>query len=161
MTVEGFEEIYQRYFREIYRYLLALTGDRALAEELTAETFFRAFLGLDRFRGDCHVRIWLCRIAKNLWYSHLRKKRRPEEPLPEGPESITDRLEDMEQAWEICPAMTQLREPYQTVLALRVLNELPFQEIGAAYGKSAHWACVTYHRAKDQIRAAIGGTRHE
>ena len=60
-----FEEIYEAYFREVYLYAFALTKDREQAQEITSETFARALEGIDRFRGDCDVRYWLCRIAKN------------------------------------------------------------------------------------------------
>ena len=54
------------YFDDVYRYLLSLSGSESTAEELTSETFFRAMDALDRFRGECSVRVWLCQIAKNL-----------------------------------------------------------------------------------------------
>ena len=73
------------YFDDVYRYLLSLSGSESTAEELTSETFFRAMDALDRFRGECSVRVWLCQIAKHLWYQHLRKANRETE-LPEEAE---------------------------------------------------------------------------
>ncbi|MBQ9166498.1 MAG: sigma-70 family RNA polymerase sigma factor [Oscillospiraceae bacterium] len=158
----GMDEIYTLYFRDVYRYLLALTGDETLAEELTAETFFKALLHLSRFRGDCHIRVWLCQIAKNAWYTHLRKQRKKgRTPAPAEPEELNAPLEDREDAERIRKALEKLREPYQQVFSMRVLSQLPFKEIGAAFGKSEHWACVTYHRAKEQIQKAIGGIKDE
>ena len=66
-----FEEIYGAYFREVYLYAFALTKDREQAQEITSETFARALEGIDRFRGDCDVRYWLCRIAKNCYTTAL------------------------------------------------------------------------------------------
>lgn len=71
-----FEEVYAVYFDDVYRYLLSLSGSESVAEELTSETFFRAMDALGRFRGECSVRVWLCQIAKNLYYSHLRREKR-------------------------------------------------------------------------------------
>ena len=56
-------EIYRIYFDDVYRYLLALSHDAQLAEELTSETFCRAMRALPGFRGACDIRVWLCQIA--------------------------------------------------------------------------------------------------
>lgn len=52
----------------VYRYLLSLCGDEDLAEELTSETFYRAYLHIGQFRGTCKVETWLCQIAKHALY---------------------------------------------------------------------------------------------
>ena len=70
-----FEEIYTEYFSDVYRYILRLSGDEHLAEEITSEAFFAALSSLDKFRGESEVRVWLCGIAKNCYYQHLKKKK--------------------------------------------------------------------------------------
>ena len=55
-----FEEVYQRYFADVYKYILALSGDEHMAEEVTQETFFKALTAIGTFRGDCQLRVWLC-----------------------------------------------------------------------------------------------------
>lgn len=74
-ALTNFEEVYAVYFDDVYRYLLSLSGSESTAEELTSETFFRAMDALNRFRGECSVRVWLCQIAKNLYYSQLRREK--------------------------------------------------------------------------------------
>ena len=69
-----FEDIYREYFGDVYRYMRRLSGDAYLAEEITSDAFFRALRSLDKFRGDCDIRIWLCHIARNCYYSHLKSK---------------------------------------------------------------------------------------
>ena len=59
------QEVYERYFTSVYRYLLSLSHDTHLAEELTQETFFKALKKADQFRGECDLRVWLCQISKN------------------------------------------------------------------------------------------------
>ena len=66
-----FEAIYETYFHDVYRYAVALCGSRELAEDITSETFLRSMEALDRFRGDCDIRVWLCQIAKPVSYTHL------------------------------------------------------------------------------------------
>ena len=68
------DEIYRKNAAIIYKYLCGLTQDVQLAEELTQETFFQAIKGIDKFRGDCKISVWLCQIAKNLWYKYLRQE---------------------------------------------------------------------------------------
>lgn len=154
-----FETIYRDYFQDVFRYAMALTRDPDRAEELTAETFFKAMKGLNAFRGDCDVKAWLCRIAKNSYYSVQRTaKRHPQEPLPEGLPGSMD-LEQSVIQQELSDAahqvLHQLPEPYREVFTLRVLGELPFRKIGALFGKSENWACVTYHRAKQKMIAGL------
>ncbi|CAN4042458.1 plasmid mobilization relaxosome protein MobC, partial [Dysosmobacter welbionis] len=79
MPLANMEEIYQAHARTVYKFLLSQCHDADLAEELTQETFYQAVRSIDRFNGSCKVSVWLCQIAKHLWYQHLRK-RKPEEP---------------------------------------------------------------------------------
>lgn len=131
-ALPNFEEVYAVYFDDVYRYLLSLSGSESTAEELTSETFFRAMDALDRFRGECSVRVWLCQIAKNLYYSQLRRE-----------------------AARIQELLHALREPYKEVFMWRVYGEKSFRDIGALFGKTENWACVTYHRAKRMIREGL------
>lgn len=74
-----FEEVYRLYFADVYKYVLALSRDTAVAEEITQETFFRALSTIGTFRGDCQLRVWLCQIARNLYTDLCRERRRAEE----------------------------------------------------------------------------------
>jgi len=150
-----FEAIYRANFDEVYRYLCALTGDAQLAEELTSETFFRAMEQLPKFRGDCRLSTWLCRIGHNCYLTSLRSSRTepsdviPDQPAPEpGPEAL---LEQADTADRLHRLLHELEEPYKEVFSLRVLGELSFRRIGALFGKTENWACVTYHRAKSKL----------
>ena len=161
-----FEEIYQRYFRDVYRFTFSLTQDGELAEEVTQETFFKALKALNRFDGSKDIRAWLFTIARNAWYSHCRAHKRTlsQEDLPqELPDSvrIEDRIEDEETAFAIHRILHTMQEPYKEVFTLRVFGELPYEKIGRLFGKSANWARVTFYRAKVQITAQMEATEHE
>ena len=71
-AVPDFEEVYRRYFADVYRYVLALSRDETTAEEVTQETFFKALTAIDSFRGDCQLRVWLCQIARNQYLTLCR-----------------------------------------------------------------------------------------
>ena len=150
-------EIYRIYFDDVYRYLLALSHDAQLAEELTSETFCRAMRALPGFRGACDIRVWLCQIAKNLYYSQLRREKRlaPLEDCRIAEESHEEELEDHSEAARIQELLHALREPYKEVFMWRVYGEKSFRDIGALFGKTENWACVTYHRAKRMIREGL------
>ena len=78
MGTESFDAVYQNYFEAVYRYALSLSRNPQAAEEITQETFFRAMRSLDRFQGKSSLKSWLCAIARNLWISEQRKKKREE-----------------------------------------------------------------------------------
>ena len=152
-----FEEIYRRYFGDVYRYLLRLSGSETAAEDVTSETFLRAMQALPRFRGDCDVRVWLCRIARNTYFSTRRDpdNQPMEEPGEEragsapSPEEETLRREEGRRLRQV---LHGLEEPYREVFLWRHYGDLSFREIGQLFGKSENWACVTYHRARGKLR---------
>lgn len=155
--MEKFDGIYRAYFQDVYLFLRSLTHDASLAEDLTGETFFRAMRAIGGFRGECEMRVWLCQIAKNCYYDHLRRQKklvhgdmeRDSADLQPLPDAQFDQKEDL---MRIHRYLHELNEPYKEVFSLRVLGELGFKEIGSLFGKSANWACVAYHRAKEKIR---------
>ena len=155
--MDGIEEVYAVYFDDVYRYLLALSGDESTAEELTSETFFRALGALDRFRGDCSVRVWLCQIAKNLFLSQKRREQRlaPLEDCAEPAADPAERAADHSEAERIQVLLHGLKEPYKEVFLWRVYGEKSFREIAKLFGRTENWACVTYHRAKRMIREGL------
>ena len=156
-ALTNFEEVYAVYFDDVYRYLLSLSGSESVAEELTSETFFRAMDALGRFRGECSVRVWLCQIAKNLYYSYLRREKRlaPLEDCQIADEGPDASVEDRSESARIQSLLHSLREPYKEVFMWRVYGEKSFRDIGALFGKTENWACVTYHRARRMIRERL------
>ena len=149
--MEDYQTIYAQYFGDVYKYLLSLCRDPVLAEEITQETFFKALKSLDSFRGQCRLYVWLCQIAKNTYFSHLKKRREPEnQALP--PDSPEESLLRKESAFAIHQILHTLPEPYKEVFSLRVLGELSFRQIGILFGKTENWARVTYHRARLKIK---------
>ena len=153
-----FEEIYKTYFTDVFRYIRRLSGNEQIAEEITAETFFKALQSLDRFRGDCDLRVWLCQIAKNCYLSHLKKAGKYTGMddadlllLADPGEGIEEKLMRKEDAALLQRILHDIPEPYKEVFMWRVFAELSFRQIGQLFGKSENWACVTYHRARSKI----------
>ena len=151
-----FESIYRTYFRDVELYLRAVCHDEHLAEELTEQVFFQALKALPKFRGDCDIRTWLCTMGRNCYLSHLRKVRPTEDidevQIPDPSRSVEERMEDREQAIAIHRVLHDLPEPYKEVFSLRIFGQLSFEDIGSLFGRTANWACVTYHRGRQKIR---------
>ena len=160
--MEPMEDIYRRHARTVYKFLLSLCGNADLAEELTQETFYQAIRSIDRFDGRCKLSVWLCQIAKHLWYQHLRKRKR-EVPLPEETDlpipSAEEGLLEQEGRLELLRKIHALPEQQREVVYLRSFGGLTFREIGDVLGKTENWARVTFYRGKEQLRK--GGTSHE
>ena len=93
--VTDFEQLYDTYFNDVYLYILRLSGNEHIAEEITSDTFFKAMKSINSFRGDCDVRVWLCQIAKNRYYSHLKKSKRVEHVEEDDITTETDIQDDL------------------------------------------------------------------
>ena len=147
------EELYNTYFHDVYLYIRALSHSDDIAEEITQDTFFRAMKSIDRFKGDCDIRVWLCQIAKNTFYTRCRQQARfsgdgiPETATDERI-SLEDAVADQEQAVRIHQILHGMAEPYKEVFTLRALGDVPYAQIASLFSKSESWARVTYHRAR-------------
>ena len=152
---QDIEELYDRFFHDVYLFVLSMSKDPHIAEEITQETFFKALKEIKHFRGNCSVKSWLCQIAKNLYISYTRKKKTVHSELLEQMSDSTN-LEDSyiqkEEAISIYKILHYLEEPYKEVFVLRVLADLSYKEIAEIFEKQENWARVTYHRSKLKVR---------
>ncbi len=161
-----FEQIYSTYFKSVYRYIWKLSGDEHIAEEITSETFLKVMKSIGDFRDECDMRVWICQIAKNTYYSYLKKNHRTVSVDETELQSITDpnafideQIGIQDEAQRIRKALHTMSDPYKEVFMWRVFGEMSFKEIGALYSKTDNWACVTYHRARKMIQDKIGGNQ--
>ena len=161
--MDDMDAIYRSHAQTVYKFLLAQCRDPDLAEELTQETFYRAVCSIDRFDGSCKLSVWLCQIAKHLWYQHLRKRQKETVPLETAPEtpvpSAEDGVLDQEGRLTLLRQIHRLPEPQREVIYLRAFGNLSFREIGDVLGKTVNWARVTFYRTKEKLRN--GGASHE
>lgn len=153
--MENFEDVFNQYGSLVYRFLLKLSGDEYLSDELTQETFFKAFIHIGSFRGTSSMYTWLCQISKNLYINELRRKKRFADYSPDLTAESTQNIERQtlkrEQISEVLAIVATLPDLSREVFSLRVFGELKYKEIGAQLGKSETWAKVTFFRAKEQI----------
>lgn len=157
----NFEDMYQRFFKDVYLFVLSISKDRQIAEDITQETFFKALKEIKHFRGDCSVKSWLCQIAKNLYISQMRKKRMISfEDMQVVPNQISatnieQEYIQKENTLSVYKVLHLLEEPYKEIFLLRTLGELEFKEIADVFHKTESWARVTYHRARLKIQKAL------
>lgn len=161
------EELYRENAELVYRFLSKLCGDRALAEELTQETFLQAYKSIDYFDGNCKISVWLCQIGKHLYYQYLRKHRRE---IPADAEEIygqkagTDIERQVLERFELVETfreMQNLPQQIREVMYLRISADLSFREIGEILGKSENWARVNFYRGKEKLLQLRERSREE
>lgn len=154
------EEIYRQNARIVYHYLYTLCKDKELAEDLTQDTFLRAFQSIESFDGSCKLSTWLCQIGKHLLYQTWAKQKREiptawDDPPP-GQEPVTHRdaageaIARVELA-EVLEELDTLPPAMREVICLRAISDLSYREIGQMLGKSETWARVTFYRGKELL----------
>ncbi len=155
MDQKSFESIYNAHYMRVFSFVMTLCADRHLAEEITQDTFFRAFAKADTFRSEAEEATWLCAIAKNRFADEMRRRGKTAplpDTLPERKKSVAQEVEDHDSSFRIHVALHGLEEPYREVFELRIFGELSFREIGTIFGKTENWARVTYHRARLKLK---------
>lgn len=150
------EEIYNSYFKDVYYFIYSISKDRHLAEDLTSETFVKAMKSIESFKGNCDIKVWLFQIAKNSYYSYIRKHKNlvALDSVPDIKDDfdIEKSLLSSEESMKIHEIIHNLSEPYKEVFSLRVFGELSFRQIASLFDKTDNWACVTFHRARNKIK---------
>lgn len=159
--MQNIEEIYKEYSITVYKYLFCLAQNKDIAEELTQETFALAVEDIKKFRGECKLSVWLCQIAKHLWYKELKiSKKNIDVPLEEIKdnvlynESLEEAIYEKEEKLKLFKDIQKLDEKSREVIYLRMIGSLSYEEIGEVLGKTGNWARVTFYRAKQKIKEA-------
>ena len=143
--MQNIEEIYQEYSITVYKYLFCLTQNRDISEELTQETFAIAVEDIKKFRGECKLSVWLCQIAKHLWYKELKKSKKNVNVSFEEvndnilyDESLEEIICEKEEKLKLFKDMQKLDEKSREVMYLRMVGNLSYEEIGEILGKTAN-----------------------
>lgn len=153
------EKIYNEYSGIVYRYLLSLTNNADIAEELMQETFYSAVKNINKFRNEANLKTWLCKIAKNKWIDYYKKiKKTTEINIEEIDESLLF-INSFEDDYAIRDTLIDLYKKIHNldnlsreVVYLRIRADFSFSEIGSIMGKSEEWARVTFYRAKIKLK---------
>ena len=152
------EQIYEKFYKPVYRYLYGLTNDYELSEELLQETFYSAIKNINTFRNECSMYSWLCQIAKNKWKNYQKKNKKIK--IVQYDENIEnwltkDDTENSVQKIDIYRNLKNLDQLTKEVINLRITAGLSFKEIGKILNKTENWARVVFYRAKLNLKQNI------
>ena len=122
--MQDIKQIYEEYFETVNKYLFCLTHDNDISEELTQETFYKAVQKINTYKGKCKMSVWLCQIAKNLWYDQCRKNKKViniEENLfdVQAPESTENQVISNDEKISLYKKMQKLDEKTREVIYLK------------------------------------------
>ncbi len=150
-----FEKLFHENREFIFKYLMKMSRDVSLSEELTQETFFRAYMNYASLQNKEKASVWLCQIAKNTyyaWYNQQKKKGSLDdlEAISNG-ENLEDFFVQKELSQKALLCLHELEEPYKEVFMLSVFGGFSLKDISSIFGKSESWARVTFYRAKQKL----------
>ena len=145
-----FETLYERHAGAVFRFALSLSGDRAMAEDITSETFIRVWTARERV-DVATVAGYLFTIARHLFLQGVSKERRRgpliHEPADAKPGAHVQ-AEGREELEAVFADLQTLPEPDRAALLMRAEEQMPYEDIAAALGITAGNAKVKVHRAR-------------
>jgi RNA polymerase sigma-70 factor (ECF subfamily) len=163
---EAFRLIFERYSRPVISFIFDMVNDRALAEELTQETFVRAFRAIRTMRRETKLSTWLFGIARNVARESLRARARAINHVDLADKSVMD-LSDhkpvpvdgvlsKELNEVIRRSLAELDEDKRLVFTLKVLHQCSYDEIAEITGFTLAKLKTDLHRARAEMRRRIG-----
>ena len=148
--MKNLEKLYNEYFQTVYKYLFSITHN--------ADIFYQAVKSYGSFRGDSKVSVWLCQIAKHLWYKeHKRLKQYSSGAINDSlnvipsSENVEKIILENDSKVELYHKIHNLDEKTREVIYLRLTGELSFREIGDILERNETWARVTFYRGKKKM----------
>ena len=145
-----FHDLYERYARDVYRFAVYLSGDPALADDITSETFIRVWSSPEPVRLAT-VKAYLLTIARNLWLTERRRRLRYQDlddAIPDSSQSVSHQVEVKAELDRVVRALQEIPEVDRAALLLRVDEGLPYEEIATALGLPVATVKVKVHRAR-------------
>lgn len=156
--MNDFEKIYNDYFKLVYKYLLFLTNNADISEDLAQETFYKAITKIHTFKNKSKISTWLCQIAKNLLLNEVRHNKKINIiPLSDN-ENLKnyDIVEDYiilnDEKRKLYNEIEKLDKTTRLVILYRIHGNLSFKEIGDLFNKSENWARTTFFRGKENLK---------
>ena len=174
----AYRELLSRYERPVFSLIFRMVRDRETAEDLAQETFIKVLNNLDRYSPEFKFSSWLFKIANNLTIDHLRRRRVDTISIEGAPDAVTsesakatsiavvsdsesplEELESRELGAAIEQAIGKLRPEYRACIMLRHVEDKSYEEI-AEIVKLPLGTVKTYiHRARHELRSALGDVR--
>lgn len=154
------QNLYQQYKNDVYAYMISITHDKLLSEDLTSETFLGAIKSIPAYKGDSDVKTWLFSIARHKWYEHLRKQKKKltnddfMEMYAKNELNLEQRVITTELVEKVHKLLNEESKRNRNIVLLRV-DGYSFYEIGMKHGISESSARVIDFRVKRKIRTIL------
>ncbi|MBV6520637.1 MAG: ECF RNA polymerase sigma factor SigW [Gemmatimonadaceae bacterium] len=174
----AFRELVRRYERPVFSLIFRMVRDRETAEDLAQESFIKILNHIDRYRPEFKLSSWLFKIANNVAIDYLRRRHVDTISLDGSPhaasqaeieatsfdvaarqETALEELEAKELGSAIERAIGQLRPEYRSCILLRHVEGRSYEEIAATLDLPLGTVKTYIHRARHQLREALGGER--
>jgi len=166
------EILIRRYFKRVFGFLARFVGNNKEAEDLTQETFLKAWKGLKKFDQTKNFSVWLFRIARNAGIDHLRRKKmlvfsdldnekdeeRFVDKIPDDGESLFEKAEKDDLAKEISGYLSKLSENNRSVVLLRYNQQMSFSQIADLLEETLDTVKSRHRRALIYLKRYIGAS---
>lgn len=165
--MQNLEDICKECTSLVYRYLFCITRNREIAEDLTQETLYKAIKNINKFRGECKINLWLCKIAKNEWFMYLKKHKKVEyvsinDVIKIASDiKVEDKVIDDDIKDNIYGAIQKLDEETSQIMLLRLEEDMNFKDIGEMFNQTESWARVKFFRGKQKIKEKLRNEKSE
>ncbi len=166
----AFRELVERYTSRVFALVRNLVRDAVDAEDVTQEVFYKVYAKLETFREDSSFYTWLYRVAFNTATDHLKRRRHEREiqvedfaflPVADDAETPAESVGRRDLRAEIRSAMARLPEKFRTILVLRELEGLAYEEISAVLGIAIGTVESRIFRAREKLKRLLEMRPHE
>ncbi len=152
ISMEDFDEIYKENYQLVYKYLLSLTHDEDISEELTEETFYKATINISKFKNKSKLSTWLCKIAKNLWIDEIKRRNKFAQIDDKDFIVTEDVFLEKEERIQLFKSIQKLDALTRDVIYLKIKGDLNYKEIAEIMNTTETWVRVTFYRGKEKIK---------
>lgn len=152
ISMEGFEEIYKENYQLVYKYLLSLTHNEDISEELTEETFYKATINISKFKNNSNLSTWLCKIARNLWIDEIKRRNKLAKIDDKDIIVTEDVFLEKEERMQLFKSIQKLDVLTRDVIYLKIKGDMSYKEIAEIMNTSETWVRVTFYRGKEKIK---------
>lgn len=152
ISMENFGKIYEENYQLVYKYLLSLTGNEDISEDLTEETFYKATINISKFKNNSKLSTWLCKIARNLWIDEIKRKNKLAEIDDKDVIVTEDVFLEKEERMQLFKSIQRLDVLTRDVIYLKIKGDLSYKEIAEIMNTTETWVRVTFYRGKEKIK---------
>lgn len=157
---EAFDQLVERYQRDVYRLCYRYVGNHEDANDMAQEAFLKAWRGLQRFRGDSAFSTWIYRIAVNTCLNHRSSRRppgseQPSEDLPDARPGAVERMAGNERERQVREAISRLPEKQRATLILKIYHELTHEEVARILGSTVGTVKANLFHAVSNLRKLV------